>query len=152
MNISIVKILKHIEDSVNDSSMFGNDNIDDNYIDGIMNDRYTYEDFYNIIDGLNFVSGVENVDRLIATFCLNWKLCSGDWDRFISGELKLENPKKQEYNIENRYIASVSKTEYGTTDAYLPSAALWSAMEYDIDMQEDEEEILDIWDNNWEIV
>ena len=39
MNISIVKILKHIEDSVNDSSMFGNDNIDDNYIDGIMNDR-----------------------------------------------------------------------------------------------------------------
>ena len=33
MNISIVKILKHIEDNINNSSMFGNDNIDDNYIE-----------------------------------------------------------------------------------------------------------------------
>ena len=152
MNISIVKILKHIEDSVNDSSMFGNDNIDDNYIDGIMNDRYTYEDFYNMVDALNFVSGSDNIDRLIATFCINWKLCSGDWDRFISGELKLENPKKQEYDIQHKYIASVYTTEHGTANAYLPASALWSAMEYDINMEETDWETLDTWDNNWEIV
>ena len=152
MNISIVKILKHIEDSVNDSSMFANDNINADYIGEIINDRYTFEDFYNVVDALNFVSGEENLERLIATFCINWKLCSGDWDRFLSGELKLENPKKQGYAIENTYIASVSKTEIGYTDSYLPSTALWSAMEYEIDMQVDEEEIIDIWDNNWEIV
>ena len=152
MNISIVKILKHIEDRVNDSSMFGNDNIDDNYIDGIMNDRYTFEDFYNMVDGFSIVSGSDNIDRLIATFCINWKLCSGDWGRFISGELKLENPKKQEYDIEHSYNASVSRTEYGTTDAYLPAAALWSAMEWDIDMNIEDDETLDIWDSNWEIV
>tara|TARA_R110001592_G_scaffold93738_1_gene271935 strand:- start:1675 stop:2028 length:354 start_codon:yes stop_codon:yes gene_type:complete len=117
-----------------------------------MNDRHTLEDVYIIIDGLNFVSGDDNIDRLIATFCINWKLCSGDWDRFLSGELKLENPKKQEYAIENTYTASVSRTEVGFADSYLPSAALWSAMEYEIHMDTKEEEILDIWDSNWEIV
>ena len=152
MNISIVKILKHIEDRVNDSSMFGNDNIDDNYIDGIMNDPHTLEDLYHMVEGFSIVSGSDNIDRLIATFCINWKLCSGDWDRFLSGELKLENPKKQEYKIENTYIASVAKTEVGFADTYLPSAALWSAMEYEIEMDTKEEETIDIWDNNWEIV
>jgi hypothetical protein len=152
MNISIVKILKHIEDKVNDSSMFGNDNIDNNYIDGIMNDAHTFEDFYHMVEGFSIVSGSDNIDRLIATFCINWKLCSGDWDRFISGELKLENPKKQEYNIENTYIASVARSEYGYIDSYLPSSALWSAMEYEIDMSVEDEEILEVWDNNWEIV
>jgi len=152
MNISIVKILKHIEDRVNDSSMFGNDNIDDNYIDGIMNDPHTLEDLYYMVEGFSIVSGPDNIDRLIATFCINWKLCSGDWDRFLSGELKLENPKKQGYAIENTYIASVAKTEVGFADTYLPSTALWSAMEYEIDMDTKEEEIIDIWDNNWEII
>jgi hypothetical protein len=150
MNISIVKILKHIEGALKKELKIGEVTLE--LIDEIMNDRFTLEDVYNIIDGLNFVSGVENVDRLIATFCLNWKLCSGDWDRFLSGELKLENPKKQEYAIENTYIASVSKTDVGFADSYLPSSALWSAMEYDIDMDTKEEEILDIWDSNWEIV
>jgi len=152
MNISIVKILKHIEDKVNDSSMFGNDNIDDNYIDGIMNDSHTLEDLYHMVEGFSIVSGADNIDRLIATFCINWKLCSGDWDRFLSGELKLENPKKQEYVIENTYTASVSRSEVGYTDSYLPSSALWSAMEYEINMSVEDEEIIDIWDNNWEIV
>ena len=79
-------------------------------------------------------------------------MCSGDWDRFLSGELKLENPKKQEYVIENTYTASVSRSEVGYTDSYLPSSALWSAMEYEIAMSVEDEEIIDIWDNNWEIV
>ena len=150
MNISIVKILKHIEGALKKELKIGEVTLE--LIDEIMNDRFTLEDVYNIIDGLNFVSGVENVDRLIATFCINWKLCSGDWDRFLSGELKLENPKKQEYGIEHRYIASVSRSEYGTTDAYLPSSALWSAMEWDINLNIEDEETLDIWDSNWEIV
>ena len=38
------------------------------------------------------------------------------------------------------------------TDAYLPAAALWSAMEWDIDMNIEDDETLDIWDSNWEIV
>lgn len=150
MNISIVKILKHIEGSLKKELMIGEVTLE--LIDQIMNDRHTLEDVYIIIDGLNFVSGDDNIDRLIATFCINWKLCSGDWDRFLSGELKLENPKKQEYAIENTYTASVSRTEVGFADSYLPSAALWSAMEYEIHMDTKEEEILDIWDSNWEIV
>ena len=125
MNISIVKILKHIEGALKKELKISEVTLE--LIDQIMNDKYTLEDVYNIIDGLNFVSGEENLERLIATFCINWKLCSGDWARFISGELKLENPKKQEYTIENTYIASVSKTEIGYTDSYLPSTALWSA-------------------------
>ena len=92
MNISIVKILKHIEGSLKKELRIGEVTLE--LIDQIMNDKHTLEDVYNIIDGLNFVSGSDNIDRLIATFCINWKLCSGDWDRFISGELKLENPKK----------------------------------------------------------
>ena len=150
MNPSVVKILKHIEETLKRELNISEITLE--LIDKIMNDRFTLEDVYDIVDGLNFVSGVENVDRLIATFCINWKLCSGDWDRFLSGELKLENPKKQEYDIEHRYIASVSRSEYGSTDAYLPSAALWSAMEWDIDLNIEDEETLDIWDSNWNIV
>ena len=150
MNISVIKILKHIEGALKKELKISEITLE--LIDKIMNDRFTLEDVYDIVDGLNFVSGVENVDRLIATFCINWKLCSGDWDRFLSGELKLENPKKQEYNIEHRYLASVSRSEYGRTDAYLPAAALWSAMEYDIEMNIEDEETVDIWDSEWGIV
>ena len=106
----------------------------------------------DVVDELNFVSGIENVDRLVATFCVNWRISNGNWSRFLSGELKLDNPKKQEYDIEHRYIASVSRSEYGTADAYLPSAALLSAMQYDIDMNIEDEETLDIWESEWNIV
>jgi len=150
MNPSVVKILKHIEETLKRELNISEITLE--LIDKIMNDRFTLEDVYDIVDGLNFVSGVENVDRLIATFCINWKLCSGDWDRFLSGELKLENPKKQEYDIEHRYVASVSRSEYGRTDAYLPAAALWSAMEYDIDMEQTDWETVDMWDSEWDIV
>ena len=150
MNPSVVKILKHIEETLKRELNISEITLE--YIGEIENDRHTFEDAYNIVDALNFVSGSESVDRLIATFCINWKLCSGDWDRFLSGELKLENPKKQEYDIQHRYVASVYTTEHGTTDAYLPSAALWSAMEWDIDMSLEDEETLDIWDSSWEIV
>jgi len=150
MNPSVVKILKHIEEVLKRELNISEITLE--YIGEIENDRYTFEDVYNIVDGLNFVSGIESVDRLIATFCLNWELCSGDWDRFLSGELKLENPKKQEYDIQHKYVASVYTTEHGTTDAYLPAAALWSAMEYDIDMEQTDWENLDIWDSEWEIV
>jgi len=150
MNPSVVKILKHIEETL--KSELNISEITLEYIGEIENDRFTFEDVYNIVDALNFVSGSENVDRLVATFCINWKLCSGDWDRFLSGELKLENPKKQEYDIEHRYVASVSRSEYGRTDAYLPAAALWSAMEYDIEMNIEDEETVDIWDSEWGIV
>ena len=149
MNPSVVKILKHIEETLKRELNISEITLE--YIGEIENDRYTLEDVYNIVDGLNFVSGIENVDRLIATFCINWKLCSGDWDRFLSGELKLENPKKQEYDIQHRYVASVYTTEHGTTDAYLPSAALWSAMEWDIDLSIEDEETLDIWNSEWNI-
>ncbi len=59
---------------------------------------------------------------------------------------------QQYHHIEHRYIASVSRSEYGSTDAYLPSAALWSAMEWDIDMHLEDEETLDIWESEWGIV
>ena len=150
MNPSVVKILKHIEEALKRELNINEITLE--YIGEIENDRLTYEDAYNIVDALNFVSGMENVDRLVATFCVNWKLSNGDWSKFLSGELKLENPKKQVYNIEHRYVASVSRSEYGSTDAYLPAAALWSAMEWDISMDIEDEETLDIWDSKWEIV
>ena len=150
MNPSVVKILKHIEETLKRELNISEITLE--YIGEIENDRYTFEDVYNIVDALNFVSGIESVDRLIATFCINWKLCSGDWERFLSGEIKLENPKKQEYDIQHKYVASVYTTEHGTTDAYLPSAALWSAMEWDIEMNIDDEETLDIWESEWGIV
>lgn len=150
MNPSVVKILKHIEESLKRELNISEITLE--YIGEIENDRFTYEDAYNIVDALNFVSGSENVDRLVATFCANWRISNGDWSKFLSGELKLKNPKKQEYDIEHRYIASVSISEYGSTDAYLPAAALWSAMEYDLDMHVEDEETLDTWDNEFNIV
>lgn len=150
MNPSVVKILKHIEEALKSGLNISEITLE--YIGEIENDRFTYEDAYNIVDALNFVSGSENVDRLVATFCANWRISNGDWSKFLSGELKLKNPKKQEYDIEHRYVASVSRSEYGSTDAYLPAAALWSAMEYDLDMHVEDEETLDTWDNEFNIV
>ena len=150
MNPSVVKILKHIEEALKRELNINEITLE--YIGEIENDRFTYEDAYNIVDALNFVSGSENVDRLVATFCTNWRISNGDWSKFLSGELKLENPKKQEYDIEHRYIASVSRSEYGTANEYLPAIALWSAMEWDIDMHLEDEENLDMWDDEWNIV
>ena len=150
MNPSVVKILKHIEETL--KSELNINEITLEYIGEIEYDRFTFEDVYNIVDALNFVSGSESVDRLVATFCANWRLSNGDWSKFLSGELKLENPKKQEYEIEHKYIASVHTTEHGTANAYLPAAALWSAMEYDIEMEQTDWETLDMWDSEWDIV
>ena len=150
MNPSVVKILKHIEEALKIELNISEITLE--YIGEIENDSMTFEEVYNVVDELNFVSGIENVDRLVATFCVNWTISNGDWSKFLSGELKLDNPKKQEYDIEHRYIASVSRSEYGTADAYLPSAALLSAMQYDIDMNIEDEETLDIWESEWNIV
>ena len=150
MNPSVVKILKHIEESLKRELNISEITLE--YIGEIENDRFTFEDVYNIVDALNFVSGTESVDRLIATFCTNWRISNGDWSRFLSGELKLKNPKKQEYDIQHRYIASVHITEHGRANAYLPAAALWSAMEYDIEMEQTDWETLDMWDSEWDVV
>jgi len=143
----IIKVLKYIDKDYTEN----NGPIDKGTIESFENDANSFDQFYGFVNNIGFFDDQDQVDKIIATFCYNWKLCNGEWDKFLTGELQLIKPKLKNYTVIHDYTATVSITESGDIETYLPSIAKLSAQNFEIDMNITSEDILDMWDSEWHI-
>ena len=82
--IKIIKVLKVLE-----SALSVENNLGPEFKNVVETDHDVLQDVYNLVEDLHIVKGQLENERLIATFLINYELCNGDWDKFLTGELKL---------------------------------------------------------------
>lgn len=142
----IIKVFKVLE------SVFSvNYNLDSNFKEDVENSRDVLEDVYGLVEDLHIVKGQLENERLIASFLINFELCNGDWDKFLTGELKLEKPSLKEYLVTHNFIGTYGVTETAKVEAYFISSAYWDMEEGGLDYEIDDMNLVDIYNSDYDV-
>jgi hypothetical protein len=140
----IIKVFKVLE------SVFSvNYNLDSNFKENVEHSRDVLEDVYGLVEDLGIVKGQLENERLIASFLINFELCNGDWDKFLTGELKLEKPSLKEYIVTHDFTGTYHVTETAKVEAYFISSAYWDMEEHGLDYEIDDMNLIDIYDSEY---
>ena len=142
----IVKVFKVLE-----SVLSTKYNLDSEFKEDVEYNRDVLEDVYGLVEDLHIVKGQLENERLIAAFLINFELCNGDWDKFLTGELKLEKPKLKEYLATHAYIGTYHVTETAKVESYFESSVYWDIYEHGLDYEIDEMDPIDMHDSDYNV-
>lgn len=142
----IIKVFKVLE------SVFSvNYNLDSNFKENVEHSRDVLEDVYGLVEDLGIVKGQSENERLIASFLINFELCNGDWDKFLTGELKLEKPSLKEYIVDHDFTGTYHVTETAKVEAYFISSAYWVMEEHGLDYEIDYMDLIDMHESGYDV-
>ncbi len=142
----IIKVLKVLE-----SVLSVENNLGPEFKNEVETDHDVFKYVYGLVEDLHIVKGQLEIERLIATFLINYELCNGDWDKFLTGELKLEKPKLKRYLATHDYTGSYHITESTEVESYFESSVYWDIYEYTLDFETDEMDLLDMYDSEYNV-
>ena len=142
----IVKVFKVLE-----SVLSTNYNLDSQFKNKVETDYEVLQYVYGLVEDLHIVKGQLEIERLIAAFLINYELCNGDWDKFLTGELKLEKPKLKEYLATHDYIGTYHVTETAKVESYFESSVYWDIYEHGLDYETDEMDLIDMHDSDYNV-
>ena len=142
----IVKVFKVLE-----SVLSTKYNLDSEFKEDVEHNRDVLEDVYGLVEDLHIVKGQLENERLIATFLINFELCNGDWDKFLTGELKIEKPSLKEYLVTHDFVGTYHVTESAKVEAYFISSAYWDMEEHGLDYETDEMDLVDMHDSDYTV-
>lgn len=142
----IIKVLKVLE-----SVLSAENNLGPEFKNEVETDHDAFQDVYHLVEDLHIVKGQLENERLIASFLINYELCNGDWDKFLTGELKLEKPKLKSYLAIHDYVATYNVTESTEVESYFESSVYWDIYEHTLDFETDEMDLLDMFDSEYNV-
>jgi len=142
----IIKVLKVLE-----SVLSVENNLGPEFKDEVETDHDVFQNVYHLVEDLHIIKGQLENERLIATFLINYELCNGDWDKFLTGELKLEKPKLKSYLAIHDYVATYNVTESTEVESYFESSVYWDIYEHTLDFETDEMDLLDMFDSEYNV-
>ena len=142
----IIKVLKVLE-----SVLSVENNLGPEFKKEVETDQYLLKDVYSTVEDLHIVKGQLENERLIATFLINYELCNGDWDKFLTGELKLEKPKLKSYLATHDYVGTYHVTESTEVESYFESSVYWDVYEYGLDFEEGPMDLIDMFDSEYNV-
>ena len=142
----IIKVLKVLE-----SVLSVENNLGPEFKNEVETDQDVFQYVYGLVVDLHIVKGQLENERLIASFLINYELCNGDWDKFLTGELKLEKPKLKRYLATHDYTGVYHVTESTEVESYFESSVYWDIYEYNLDFETDEMDLLDMYDSEYNV-
>ena len=142
----IIKVLKVLE-----SVLSVENNLGPEFKNEVETDQDVFQYVYGLVVDLHIVKGQLENERLIASFLINYELCNGDWDKFLTGELKLEKPKLKKYLATHDYVGTYHVTESTEVESYFESSVYWDIYEYALDFETDEMDLLDMYDSEYNV-
>ena len=142
----IIKVLKVLE-----SVLSVENNLGPEFKNEVETDHDVFQNVYHLVEDLHIIKGQLENERLIATFLINYELCNGDWDKFLTGELKLEKPKLKSYLAIHDYVATYNVTESTEVESYFESSVYWDIYEHTLDFETDEMDLLDMFDSEYNV-
>ena len=144
--IKIIKVLKVLE-----SVLSVENNLGPEFKNVVETDHDVLQDVYNLVEDLHIVKGQLENERLIATFLINYELCNGDWDKFLTGELKLEKPKLKRYLATHDYVGIYHVTESTEVESYFESSVYWDMYDHGLDYETDDMNLRDMYDSEYNV-
>ncbi len=142
----IIKVLKVLE-----SVLSVENNLGPEFKKEVETDHDLLKDVYDVVEDLHIVKVQEEIERLIATFLINYELCNGDWDKFLTGELKLEKPKLKTFIATHDYTGVYHVTESTEVKSYFESSVYWDIYDHGLDYEEESMEFIDIYDTEYNV-
>jgi len=142
----IIKVLKVLE-----SVLSAENNLGPEFKNEVETDHDVFQNVYHLVEDLHIIKGQLENERLIATFLINYELCNGDWDKFLTGELKLEKPKLKSYLATHDYVGTYHVTESTEVESYFESSVYWDIYEYTLDFETDDMDLRDIYDSEYNV-
>jgi len=142
----IIKVLKVLE-----SVLSVENNLGPEFKNEVETDHDVFQNVYHLVEDLHIIKGQLENERLIATFLINYELCNGDWDKFLTGELKLEKPKLKSYLATHDYVGTYHVTESTEVESYFESSVYWDIYEYTLDFETDDMDLRDIYDSEYNV-
>lgn len=142
----IIKVLKVLE-----SVLSVENNLGPEFKNEVETDHDVFQNVYHLVEDLHIVKGQLENERLIATFLINYELCNGDWDKFLTGELKLEKPKLKSYLATHDYVGTYHVTESTEVESYFESSVYWDIYEYTLDFETDDMDLRDMYDSEYNV-
>ncbi len=142
----IIKVLKVLE-----SVLSVENNLGPEFKNVVETDHDVLQDVYHLVEDLHIVKGQLENERLIATFLINYELCNGDWDKFLTGELKLEKPKLKRYLATHDYVGTYNVTESTEVESYFESSVYWDLYDYGLDLDHDTMDLADMYDSEYNV-
>ena len=140
----IIKVLKVLE-----SVLSVENNLGPEFKKEVETDQDLLKVVYSAVEDLHIVKGQLENERLIATFLINYELCNGDWDKFLTGELKLEKPKLKRYLATHDYVGTYNVTESTEVESYFESSVYWDMYEHGLDFDYDDMDLTDIYNSEY---
>jgi hypothetical protein len=142
----IIKVLKVLE-----SVLSVEYNLGPEFKNEVETDQDAFQDVYHLVEDLHIVKGQLENERFIAAFLINYELCNGDWDKFLTGELKLEKPKLKRYLATHDYVGTYHVTESTEVESYFESSVYWDIYEYTLDFETDDMDAIDMYDSEYNV-
>lgn len=142
----IIKVLKVLE-----SVLSVENNLGPEFKNEVETDQDVFQYVYGLVVDLHIVKGQLENERLIASFLINYELCNGDWDKFLTGELKLEKPKLKRYLATHDYTGVYHVTESTEVESYFESSVYWDIYEYNLDFETDDMDLIDMYDSEYNV-
>jgi hypothetical protein len=142
----IIKVLKVLE-----SVLSVENNLGPEFKNEVETDHDVFQNVYHLVEDLHIIKGQLENERLIATFLINYELCNGDWDKFLTGELKLEKPKLKSYLATHDYVGTYHVTESTEVESYFESSVYWDIYEYTLDFETDDMDLRDMYDSEYNV-
>lgn len=142
----IIKVLKVLE-----SVLSVENNLGPEFKNEVETDHDVFQNVYHLVEDLHIVKGQLENERLIASFLINYELCNGDWDKFLTGELKLEKPKLKSYLATHDYVGTYHVTESTEVESYFESSVYWDIYEYTLDFETDDMDLRDMYDSEYNV-
>ena len=144
--IKIIKVLKVLE-----SALSVENNLGPEFKNEVETDHDVFQNVYHLVEDLHIVKEQLENERLIATFLINYELCNGDWDKFLTGELKLEKPSLKEYLVTHDFRGTYDVTETAKVEAYFESSVYWDMEEHNLGYEIDDMDLIDIYDSEYNV-
>ena len=142
----IIKVLKVLE-----SVLSVENNLGPEFKKEVETDHDLLKDVYSAVEDLHIVKGQEEIERLIATFLVNFELCNGDWNKFLTGELKLEKPMLKTFIATHNYTGVYHVTESTEVKSYFESSVYWDIYDHGLDYEEESMDFIDIYDSEYDV-
>tara|TARA_Y100000389_G_scaffold100680_1_gene97383 strand:- start:1075 stop:1533 length:459 start_codon:yes stop_codon:yes gene_type:complete len=143
----IIKVLKVLE-----SVLSVENNLGPEFKKEVETDQDLLKVVYSVVEDLHIVNNhQEEIERLIATFLINYELCNGDWNKFLTGELKLEKPKLKTFIATHDYTGVYHVTESTEVESYFESSVYWDMYDHGLDFEDDDMDLVDMYDNEYNV-
>jgi len=143
----IIKVLKVLE-----SVLSVENNLGPEFKNEVETDHDVFKYVYSTVEDLHIVNNhQEEIERLIATFLVNFELCNGDWNKFLTGELKLEKPKLKTFIATHDYTGVYHITESTEVESYFESSVYWDVYEHGLDFETEDMNLIDMYDNEYDV-